>query len=74
VVKDIPNGKKVTFCKTVEEVSENIDLLFIMTPWDEFKNLEWPKVISNMRGRILIDPYRLIPDNKDYQHVVLGCS
>lgn len=40
------------------------DVLVIVTPWPEFKNIEMAELISVMAGRVLIDPYRMLDGNE----------
>ena len=37
------------------------DAVAIMTPWPEFKSLDPASIARGMRGRLLLDPYRLLP-------------
>ncbi len=73
VVKQLEN-KSVSLTENAYQVAQGADIVFLMTPWDEFKALDWQKLVSGMRGKILIDPYRLIPSSqvKGFQHCVLG--
>lgn len=74
VVKKLRLGKPATFCENAYAAAAGADMLFIMTPWDEFKTLDWQKIVNGMRGGIIIDPYRMLPDGqaKECSHLVLG--
>jgi UDPglucose 6-dehydrogenase len=74
VVKNIPLDKPIEACASAYKAAENADMLFIMTPWDEFKSLDWKKILHNMRGKIIVDPYRIATDDTmhAYLHLVLG--
>lgn len=39
---------------------EGADVLFIMTPWPEFRGLSPAEVAAAMTGRTVIDPYRML--------------
>ena len=42
------------------EAIQDADVVLIMTPWSEFKKLSTTDISQRMRGRWLIDPYRVI--------------
>lgn len=42
------------------EACEGADVLAVMTPWDQFRELDPWKVAGRMRGRIVLDPYRIL--------------
>ncbi len=42
------------------EACAGADVLLIMTPWGEFKSLEPQQLAATLRGRIVIDPYRVL--------------
>jgi UDPglucose 6-dehydrogenase len=44
----------------VLECIAGADAVAIMTPWPEFKSLEPAAMVREMRGRLLLDPYRLL--------------
>lgn len=72
VVKAIASDKNPTMCQTPYETAKNADILFLMTPWDEFRALDWEKISASMRGKIIIDPYRMAPPLSGFSHYVLG--
>ncbi len=73
VVKELITNKKMIFCSTPQEAVKNADILCVMTPWDEFKNADWPTLTASMRGKIIIDPYRLVNiEGNTFLHCVLG--
>ena len=57
--------KDVQYCQSPYEVAEGSDALFIITEWDEFKNLDLSKVRRLLKqpviidGRNLLDPYEM---------------
>lgn len=57
---------------------EGTDVVCIMTPWADFKKLLASDIAKQMRGRILIDPFRVIDSAAaklaGLQHVTLGVS
>jgi UDPglucose 6-dehydrogenase len=40
--------------------ADGADAIAVMTPWPEFRDLVPLELASRMKGRILLDPYRLI--------------
>lgn len=50
---------------SVLEAIKGADVLAIMTPWPEFKEITADILVQKMNGRIVIDPYRLL----DYEQV-----
>ena len=40
------------------------DVLIVMTPWPEFKKITIKELKNNMRGRIILDPYRVLIEKK----------
>lgn len=60
------------------EAIQDADVVCIMTPWREFKNLLPSDIVQRMRGRWLIDPYRVVGDKAakaaGLRHVTLGVA
>ena len=50
---------------SVLETIKGADVLAIMTPWPEFKEVTADILVQYMKGRIIIDPYRML----DYKQV-----
>lgn len=46
--------------KNVRECVSGSDVLIIATPWDDYKNITITELCSLMKGRIIIDPYRIL--------------
>ena len=47
------------------DVAKNADAVLIMTAWPEFKALSSHELAQKMKGRTVIDPYRML----DYDQV-----
>lgn len=47
--------KNVEFCDNANEVAKNVDLLIIMTEWNEFKELGLQKIKENMKQAVILD-------------------
>ena len=60
------------------EAAEGVEALLVMTPWPEFRALEPKALASAMRGKVVIDPYRLFDPAEMRQaglaHFTLGRS
>ncbi|MBV9861130.1 MAG: UDP-glucose/GDP-mannose dehydrogenase family protein [Alphaproteobacteria bacterium] len=41
------------------EVATGVDALVVMTPWPEFRDLDLRELRERMRGRLLVDPFRV---------------
>ena len=66
--------KSINFCDNIYDTIKDSDVLFIMLPNDEFKEISWEKIFMLMRGKIVIDPFRVLPfqHDKKISHLVLG--
>ena len=42
------------------EAAKGVDALAIMTPWPQFKKLACADLAAAMRGRVVLDPYRVL--------------
>ncbi len=42
------------------EVARGADALMILTPWPEYRSIEPAKIAAAMRGRIVLDPYKVL--------------
>ncbi len=57
----------VPFAEGCEEALgcvEGADAVVLATPWPEYQSLSLQAMASRMRGRVIIDPYRLLDGNK----------
>lgn len=59
-----------TGAKSALEAAEGVDALIIMTPWPEFRALSCADLAKAMRGKVVLDPYRIL-DPADAQHAGL---
>ena len=57
-------GPNVTRTNTVTEALKGADVLAIMTPWPEFRQITIDSIMTNMAGKIVIDPYRILDGSK----------
>jgi UDPglucose 6-dehydrogenase len=50
----------VTGAKSALEAAQGVDALVIMTPWPEFRSLRCSDLANAMRGRLVLDPHRVL--------------
>jgi UDPglucose 6-dehydrogenase len=78
VVSVAITGITFTVATSALEAIQDADVVCIMTPWAEFKKLSPPDIVKRMRGRCLIDPYRVInhqaAQSAGLQYVTLGVA
>jgi UDPglucose 6-dehydrogenase len=48
-------------CADPYEAADGADALAIMTPWATYRSLEPARLAQRMRGRVLVDPYAILP-------------
>jgi len=60
--EDIPTY--VQSKKNIFDTIKGVDVLAIMTAWPEFKDVTVDFIVQNMRGRVIIDPYRILDYNQ----------
>lgn len=49
-----------TSAATALDCAQDADVLVLATPWPEYKQLDIADLAKTMRGRVIIDPYRLL--------------
>jgi UDPglucose 6-dehydrogenase len=68
----------VTAAKDSLDACAGADALLIMTPWKEFRALDSAAIAKTLRGRIVIDPYRVLDGAKvraaGLRHLTLGVA
>lgn len=61
---------------TALEACEGADVLAIMTPWRQFAEIPLQDILTRMKGRIIIDPYRILTKESThtgaFTHITLG--
>ena len=65
IVKTQVAGDKIIAANQAVDVATNADAILIMTAWPEFKTLSVQEIAQKMKGRIVIDPYKML----DYEQV-----
>ncbi len=60
VVSSSGAGGQFTAASSAMEAVQDADVVCIMTPWKEFRKLSPSDLVKHMRGRWLIDPYRVV--------------
>ena len=66
VVKILPlELASVMLKSSAIDAVKNADVLFLMTPWEEFKKLSPEELVLFMRGKIIVDPYNVLNFARD---------
>jgi len=60
VKSEVADHPDVTGAKDALDVARGVDALAIMTPWPEFKKLSPADLAKAMRGKIVLDPFRVL--------------
>tara|TARA_B110000971_G_C19938478_1_gene467572 strand:- start:753 stop:1163 length:411 start_codon:yes stop_codon:yes gene_type:complete len=63
VVKKITKKQGIIIANSINELLTDIDILFIMTPWKIFRNIDINLLISS-KIKIIIDPYGILISQK----------
>ena len=50
----------VTAAETALDAADGVDALAVMTPWPQFRELPLGELAKRMRGRLVLDPYRVL--------------
>ncbi len=61
--KNFPKKKNIFFFNNLYSATENIDLIVIHTEWDEFKNLDFKKILKKNRKINIYDLRNLYDTN-----------
>lgn len=76
IVPAMAAGGNVIGATSILDAITGADALVIITPWPEFKNIEPAEIKSRMKGRIVIDPYRMLDarevEASDLDYVTIG--
>ncbi len=59
-------------CKSVSEAVKGADAILILTEWDDFRHLEWPKISSLMRKPAWVFDSRAIAEPKEIKQAGLN--
>ncbi|MBL18576.1 MAG: GDP-mannose dehydrogenase, partial [Flavobacteriaceae bacterium] len=67
-----------TILNNLYDTLNDCDAMLIMTPWEEFKTINLKKVKKLMKGRLIIDPYCMLLNDKnvhrDFKYIYMGGS
>jgi UDPglucose 6-dehydrogenase len=60
-VKNLPKELgKISLANEIGSALENADAAVICTEWPQFRQADWPKMVSLMRGKIFVDANRFL--------------
>jgi len=62
--KQLPEFKKLTFCKTALDVAKDADILLVITEWNEFKLLDLFTIKKLLKNPIIIDARNIYDPEK----------
>ncbi len=48
-------GSSILYCSSLEESTQESDIIIVATEWDEFRNVDFRELGKNMRHKIIID-------------------
>ncbi|MEI6985434.1 MAG: UDP-glucose/GDP-mannose dehydrogenase family protein, partial [Rhodospirillaceae bacterium] len=81
VFDPVVKGSVVPFAEeaiSALDCASGADVLMILTPWPEFKTLQPAELATLMTGRLIIDPYRCLPEAAavaaGFDYVTLGVA
>lgn len=79
VFDPVVKGDVVPFasaCPSAMDCVRDADALMILTPWPEFRGLDPAALAQAMRGRLIVDPYRIIAGDAvlaaGFDYITLG--
>ncbi len=76
VLGDVVEHSNAEFFQSPLEALGAAVALMILTPWDEYKQFSTADIVSRMKGRIIIDPYRVLASTpeqvSDVEYHTLG--
>lgn len=61
VPADAARHPRATGCATPIEAATGADVLMIMTPWPEYRDVAPADLARVMKGNVVIDPYQMLP-------------
>jgi UDPglucose 6-dehydrogenase len=59
-------GDVITYCKDMYEAAAQVDALFLITEWTEFRFPDWEKIASKLNNKVLFDGRNLY-DKKELE-------
>lgn len=70
------DGFELKHTASALDACDGVDVLAIMTPWSEFREVEPGAILEKMRGKVIIDPYRVLaaqdPESVGLTYMTLG--
>lgn len=78
VVKELIDSPNVKITHTALEAVTDADVVVIMTPWQDFYDLDLSCFENKLRNKIIIDPFMVLSDqlvnNSNFEYYTLGCK
>jgi UDPglucose 6-dehydrogenase len=78
VSSSVVSHPSVTGADSALDAAHGVDAVAIMTPWPEFRSVSCDALASAMKGRLVLDPYRVLNPEATWaaglHHYVIGVS
>jgi UDPglucose 6-dehydrogenase len=76
-IKNLPAELlKIQLAPEISEALKNADAAVICTEWPQFRQVDWPKIIPQMRGKIFVDANRFLEkelkNQPEVEHLSVG--
>lgn len=65
------NNLNLNYCESAYETAINSNIVVVLTPWNEYKDLDWEKIAISMKNPTLLDAMNLM-DPKYMQNIGLN--
>lgn len=76
VTRKLENAENVLLADSALDAATGADVLVIMTPWADFKQVDLLQLAEKMRNRLIIDPFKVLKADQlralDFNYVTLG--
>ena len=73
---NLPNSPALQNCKSALEASKGVDILAIMTPWEEFAAIDLKDLQRTLAGDLIVDPFMIFDaddcESNGFRHMGLG--
>jgi UDPglucose 6-dehydrogenase len=76
-IKKLPTEfSKIELASEISDALKNVDAAVVCTEWPQFRQVDWPKIIPQMRGKIFVDANRFLEkelkNQPEVEHLSVG--
>jgi UDPglucose 6-dehydrogenase len=75
-VKTLKIHRALEYCQEPDGMLDQVEVLVILTPWDEYKKYGQKEYVKRLQNKVVIDPFglfdRALCEEFDIKHFVLG--